>query len=105
MTYVNKNYLLDIPDKNKTLLPIKGLDYNNNCNRADYILNNYPFVSKIFETIIIGNIQTNTKIINLDKKTPKDTKLIFIHNFKDTYTYIFNNNELSITRTDEKGIK
>ena len=36
-----------------------------------------------------------------DKIYPKDTKLNFIHNYKDTFTYIFNNNMLSITRTDE----
>lgn len=101
LIYVNKNYLLDIPGKNKRFLPIKGLDYKNNGDRADYILNNYPFVSKIFETIIIGSSKTNTKIIKLDKIYPKDTKLNFIHNYKDTFTYIFNNNELSITRTDE----
>ena len=56
---------------------------------ADYILNNYPFVSKIFETIMMGSSQTNTKIIKLDKIYPKDT-----------FTYIFSK-ELSITRTDE----
>lgn len=39
---------------------------------------------------MIGSSQTNTKIIKLDKIYPKDT-----------FTYIFNNNELSITRTDE----
>jgi len=101
LTYVNKNYLLDIPGKNKTLLPINGLDFKNHIGRADYILNNYPFVSEKIETIIIGSSETNTKIIKLDKKYPKDTELKFIHHYKDTFTYIFNNNELSITRTDE----
>ena len=54
-----------------------------------------------FKSIIIGSSKTNTKIIKLDKIYPKDTELKFIHNYKDTFTYIFNNNELSITRTDE----
>ena len=43
----------------------------------------------------------NTKIIKLDKIYPSDTKLNFIHNYKDAFIYKFNNNELSITRTDE----
>ena len=46
LTYINKNYLLDIPGKNRTFLPIKELDYPNNIHLADYVLNNYPFVSK-----------------------------------------------------------
>ena len=44
LTYINKNYLLDIPGKNTTLLPIKGLDFPNKKNKADYVLCHYPFV-------------------------------------------------------------
>lgn len=101
LTYINKNYLLDIPGKNKTVLPIKGLDYPNYHLNADYVLQLYPFVEDNFDIIKIESSETNTKIIKLDKIYPTDTKLNFIHNYKDTFTYIFNNNELSITRTDE----
>lgn len=41
------------------------------------------------------------KIIELDKIYPPNTKLKFIHDFKDTYNYKFYNNKLIITRTDE----
>ena len=101
ITYINKNYLSDIPGKNKTFLPIKGLDYPNSIRKLDYVLNCYPFVEHNFNTIKIGSSETNTKIIKLDKIYPTDTKLILFHNYKDTFTYIFNNNELSIIRTDE----
>ena len=48
LTYVNKNHLLDIPGKNRTFLPIKGLDYPNNEKKTDYILSSYPFVEHNF---------------------------------------------------------
>ena len=92
-TYINKNYLLDIPGKNITLLPIKGLDYPNNNHKADYLLNYYPFVEHNFNIIKIGGSETNTKNIYLDKIYPTDTKLFFFYNYKDTFTYIFNNDE------------
>lgn len=101
LTYVNKNYLLDITVKNRTLLPIKGLDFPNNLYEADHVLYHYPFIVQNLNIIEIGSSKTNTKIIKLDKIYPTDTKLNFISNYKDTFTYIFNNNELSITRTDE----
>ena len=101
LTYVNKNYLLEIPGKNITFLPIKGLDYPNNDKKTDYILSHYPFVEHNFNIIEIGSSETNTKIIKLDKIYPRDTELHLFSNYKDTFTYIFNNNELSITRTDE----
>lgn len=101
LTYVNKNHLLDIPGKNRTFLPIKGLDYPNNEKKTDYILSSYPFVEHNFNIIEIGSSKTNTKIIKLDKIYPIDTEVHLVYNYKDTFTYIFNNNELSITRTDE----
>lgn len=53
LTYVNKKYILNVPLKNKTLLPIKGLDYSNHSRRNDYILNKYPFVSKkLYDDVI-----------------------------------------------------
>ena len=102
LTYINKNYLSYTPDKNRKIFPIKGLDYPNGRHRADYVLYNYPFVEHNFSKIEIGASKTNTKIIKLDKVYPTDTKLQFVHNYKDTFTYKFNNNVLSITRTDEK---
>jgi hypothetical protein len=97
ITYINKNNIVGIPVKNKTLLPINGLDYPNNSSISDYKLNKYPFV----DSIIIGSSETNTKIIKLDQIYPKDTHLKFIHDYKDTFTYKFNGYHLSITRTDE----
>jgi len=44
LTYVNKKNLSHVPLKNKTVLPIKGLDYPNNPGEYDYILNVYPFI-------------------------------------------------------------
>ena len=56
-----------------------------------------------FNKVKIGNSKTNTKIIKLDKNYPSGTELTFIHNYKDTFSYKFNENKLSITRTDEDG--
>jgi hypothetical protein len=53
--------------------------------------------------IKIGSSKTNTKTIELDKIYPSDTKLIFIHSFKDTFSYKFVAHELIITRTDEES--
>lgn len=100
LTYINKNNLSDIPGKNRTFLPIKGLDYPNHDKITDYVLAHYPFVEHNFNRIEIGSSETNTKIIKLDKIYPRDTKLNFVYNHKDTFAYKFNNNELSITRTD-----
>ena len=58
LTYVNKKKILNVPLKNKTLLPIKGLDYSNKKKKNDYILNKYPFISN---TLYIGSSKTNTK--------------------------------------------
>ena len=53
--------------------------------------------------IKIGNSETNTKTIILDKKYSNDTILTFIHNYKDTFDYKFGDNLLTITRTDENS--
>ena len=47
LTYVNKKNILNNPSKNNTSLPIEGLDFSNNNNKNDYILNTYPFITKI----------------------------------------------------------
>ena len=44
LTYVNKNYFTTIPNFNKTLLPIKDIDFPNNPNAIEHNLNFYPFV-------------------------------------------------------------
>jgi hypothetical protein len=44
LTYVNKNYLSSIPQKNKKVFPIKHLDFPNTPIKKDYILKDYPFV-------------------------------------------------------------
>jgi hypothetical protein len=53
------------------------------------------------KAIKIGSSEENTKIIQLDKIYPSNTRLIFIHTYVDTFSYKFNNKELSITRTDK----
>lgn len=99
LTYVNKKYLIDTPSKNKIVLPIYGLDYPNNIQQNDYILDDYPFIEK--NNIIIGSSQKQIKFIKLNKKYPSNTKLLFRHNFKDTFDYMFKGLYLIISRTDE----
>ena len=53
--------------------------------------------------IKIGSSETNIKKIKLDKIYPNDAELLLIHNYKDTFSYEFNNDELIITRTDENS--
>ncbi len=50
---------------------------------------------------ILINYFINSKLIKLDKIYPPDTELKFIHNWKDTFNYKFNNDELIITRSNE----
>ena len=45
LTYVNKKCIPNVPSKNKTLLPIKGLDYPNFYKNNDILLDKWPFVS------------------------------------------------------------
>ena len=62
--------------------------YNNNNEKS----NNF---------IKIGKSETNTKTIILDKKYSNNTILTFNHKYKDTFDYKFEDNLLTITRTDE----
>ena len=96
---------------------IYGIDYNNFCTfkhrNANHLYinkkhwqkeeNTISLYKTLYNIIEIGSSNTNTKVIKLDKTYSSDTKLKFIHNFKDTFTYKFNNNELTISRTDEKS--
>lgn len=54
-------------------------------------------------TIEIGCSEVNTKVVKLGRIYPSNTKLYFNHSHKDTFTYRFNNDELVVTRTDEKS--
>jgi hypothetical protein len=45
LTYLRKDYFVDPPMLNTTLLPIPLLDYPNNLNRPDHPLNMKPFVN------------------------------------------------------------
>jgi hypothetical protein len=45
LTYVRKDYFIGCPPLNKTVLPIQYLDYPNNINRPDHLLNMKPFVN------------------------------------------------------------
>jgi len=101
LTYINKNYFKEPPSKNLIPLPIHGLDFPNQPNRLDYPLAYYPFTYKNFETIHIGKSNTNTKIVVLKKRHDEDTKVYFIHNYKDTFEYEFYDYQLKISRTDE----
>ena len=44
-TYVNKKCFSSVPEKNKVPFPIQNLDYPNNPNNMDFVLNTYPFVN------------------------------------------------------------
>ena len=83
---------------------IKTSDYKKNkvtnlsINYKDII---YPDNIQFKDKIIIGNSETQTKIITLDKIYPSNTKLLFAHKYKDIFSYIFNDNKLIITRMDE----
>lgn len=44
-TYVNKKCFSSVPEKNKVPFPIPNLDYPNNPNNRDFVLNTYPFVN------------------------------------------------------------
>ncbi len=70
-------------------------------NDDKYIVTFYSPTPFLYKFINIGNSETNSKVIKLDKIYPSNTELKFIHNFKDTFNYEFNNDELIITRTDE----
>ena len=45
LTYIRKDYFSEEPNLNKTQFPIEGLDFPNNKNNNDYILNFKPFIN------------------------------------------------------------
>lgn len=65
----------------------------------------FSFISSPVESIYVGPCKTDSLVVKLDKEYPSDTKLFFVHNFKDTFSYTFENMELKITRTDNNRNK
>jgi len=57
------------------------------------------------KNINIGKSETNTKIIDLDKEYPSNTKVVFDYKsqFPITFSYKFNEKQLIITRTDKNS--
>lgn len=55
----------------------------------------------LYKYIHIGSSKTNTKTIVLNKTYKPDTKLVFLHKYKDTFDYQLINNTLIIKRTDK----
>ena len=98
LTYVNKKYLLQVPVKNVIPLPIKGLDFPNCC-IEDHQLGGYPFTSK-GKSIEIGASETNSKTVNL-VGYPPNAKFFFVHQYKDTFSYVLERDTLTVRRTDE----
>lgn len=84
--HINLNYL----DHN--FIPLK---YGKEGGILDYESN--------FNEIKIGNSNTNTKIISLNKKYPSNTEITFVHNYSDTFKYTIKDNNLYITRTDKNS--
>ena len=76
---------------------ISGKGFNNLCD--------FTFCTRydnhFGEQIHIGNSETQTKTIVLDKMYPSNTEIMFIHDHKDTFSYVLNGKELTVTRTDE----
>ena len=76
---------------------ISGKGFNNLCD--------FTFCTRydnhFGEQIHIGNSETQTKKIVLDKIYPSNTEIMFVHNHKDTFSYELNGKELTVTRTDE----
>ena len=92
MEYINKLKELNINNYKKNKVTNLSINYK------DII---YPDNIQFKDKIIIGNSETQTKIITLDKIYPSNTKLLFAHKYKDIFSYIFNDNKLIITRMDE----
>ena len=45
-TYLNKKYFTSVPGLNKTVLPIKDLDFSNDTSKPNLLINYAPFVNK-----------------------------------------------------------
>lgn len=78
-------------------------DYVNSKDPDDPILimTNTPFKNINTNKIYIGKSETRTKVITLSKIYQENSKLKFINTHPETFTYKFDKNTLTITRTDE----
>ena len=77
-------------------------DYNNDLlypNNDKYTVSDFP-TPYLYKYIHIGISEANNKKIKLNKIYHPDTKLVFLHIYCDKFSYVFNDNELTITRTD-----
>jgi len=99
LTYINKNYFQNVPELNKTKLPIKGLDFPNKKDSPDIPLNIYPFNNCQKKPIHIGPSNKNNVRIKFD--LPKSTELEFSNNYSDKFEYSITDNELIVTRIDQ----
>ena len=55
----------------------------------------------LYKNIHIGSSDKNSKTIKLNKIYPTDTKLVFLHSYQDTFSYVFDSTKLIVTRTDK----
>lgn len=82
----------------KADIPISK-EWINKDNLSILTMNHQNLIQKDF--IQIGKSETNSKTIKLYKSYSEDTILTFNHYYKDTFNYKFEDNLLTITRTDE----
>ena len=87
---------IDYVDKENIPIPKEWINKNN---ISILTMNHQNLIQKDF--IQIGKSETNSKKIKLYKRYPRDTILTFNHKYKDIFDYKFEDNLLTITRTDE----
>lgn len=102
LTYVNKKYLQNIPEKNKILMPIEGLDYPNR-NVPDYILSKDCFIEKnsLYITFInnppefvFDNWKKTNPRLKIEFSKDRECKLFIKKYFGQKHLDLFN----SVTR-------
>ena len=88
---------------NKIMPPPYYISLYHNHNFS-YNLYFYDYLNLFYEKLIIGSSlkNTNTKTIILNKIYPSETKLFFLHNLTDKFSYNFNDNNLTIKRIDKE---
>ena len=55
----------------------------------------------LYKYIHIGSSVSNTKTVKLDKCYASSKRLVFLHEYKDTFSYKFSDDVLTIRRTDK----
>ena len=78
----------------------ESLLYSNN---DKYIVTYNSPTPFLYKYIHVGSSKTNSKTITLNKIYHPDSKLVFLHNYNDKFSYFFSDNKLTITRTDAPG--